>query len=499
MGDEPPVGLFNIPPSPRFGERGPGGEGMSHERSKPVGPLTPRPPLPEAGRGGAVLTWLTVLSFLTGCVTPLAKIHTARDAFAAGDFAAARTTLVDVADAGGRFAAAADLDLAVLELAAGDTASAETRLRRLRDALDDADDGVLDKTAGAIASTASMLSDDTVRGFRAAPHEQVMIRTLLSINSLVAGTGDAEAYAAQAAMKQSAYRRQIDEKPELLDLLPDANPYQPLAFAPYIRGVLRESNHHDYDDAARSYRLVSAITPSFAPAAADLDRATGGKHSRPGHGVVYVIAMIGRGPRLVAATAEKTEAAMRVAGIILSATDNDEATAALPNLVPAQIPVIDLPHVPIATLGVDFENQSLGMTQRLVDVADMARRQTDAAQPMVVGRMLARRAVKYAAVRTASDAVGLDGTAAMLSRWAALNAWTAAESVDTRCWGLLPREIQTMRIELPVGRRVLDLHPVDQAGIVCGPVDRVDVDVVDGRNTYLVVFAPIDRVVAVTR
>ena len=416
-----------------------------------------------------------------------------------GDLTTARQRLTEVAQAGGRFAPAADLDLAVLELAAGDTAAAQTQLRRLRDALQDADDGLLDKTTGGLADAASLLTDDTVRRFRAAPHEQVMIATLLSVTSLVSGSGDAEAYAAQAAVKQAAYRRRLKEKSRLLGLLPDANPYQELAFAPYIRGVIRESNHHDYDDAARSYRLVSRISPTFAPAAADLDRASRGTHSRPGHGVVYLLAMIGRGPRLVAATAEKTEAAMRVAGTILSATDNDQATAALPNLMPAQIPVVDLPAVPIATLGVDFGSQSLGMTQRLVDVAEMARRQTAAAEPLVVGRVLARRAVKFAAVAAASGGLGLDGTAATMSRWVALNAWTATETVDTRCWGLLPREIQTMRIELAAGPRVLDLTPVDQSGSICGPVQRLQVDVADGRNAYVLVHAPVDRVVSVTR
>ncbi len=46
---------LDSPPSPRFGERGLGGEGSSPdpeptERAKQ--PLTPQPPLPEAGRGG---------------------------------------------------------------------------------------------------------------------------------------------------------------------------------------------------------------------------------------------------------------------------------------------------------------------------------------------------------------------------------------------------------------------------------------------------------------
>ena len=41
--------------------------------------------------------------------------------------------------------------------------------------------------------------------------------------------------------------------------------------------------------------VVSAVRPQFAPAAADLARASGGAHSAPGHGVLYVIALVGRG------------------------------------------------------------------------------------------------------------------------------------------------------------------------------------------------------------
>jgi len=31
-------------------------------------------------------------------------------------------------------------------------------------------------------------------------------------------------------------------------------------------------------------------------------------------------------------------------------------------------------------------------------------------------------------------------------------AWEATESADTRCWGLLPDQIQVLRVELPAGR-----------------------------------------------
>ncbi len=271
-----------------------------------------------------------------GCARSLQSIDVGRDAFAAGDLVRARETLAEHADSRNRFSKAASLDLAMVELAAGDAASAESRLRSLRDEFD-----ALPHVAP-IREAASIVTDDTARVFRPAGYEEVMIRAMLSVCSLATDQVDAESYALQATMKQADLAREAEDR----GVLHAADAYQPIAMAPYLRGMLREATHHDYDDAAKAYQLVSSVRPQFAPAQADIQRASGGTHSAPGHGVLYVIACVGRGPVLQETTAPTTSTALSIASAVLNAETNEEETEdgkkvggpVLPNIASVKIP-----------------------------------------------------------------------------------------------------------------------------------------------------------------
>jgi hypothetical protein len=61
--------------------------------------------------------------------------------------------------------------------------------------------------------------------------------------------------------------------------------------------------------------------------------------------------------------------------------------------------------------------------------------------------------------------------------------WEAAESADTRCWGLLPDRIQVLRLELPPGEHVVGLRA--DAGFVPPAENQRSVRIADGRNTYV--------------
>ena len=240
------------------------------------------------------------LILVTGCARPLQTIDDARNAFVAGDLSTARQSLAQLSDSRGRYAEIAALDLAMVELASGDSKAAEKRLRSLRDRFDQL------PSMSPAREAASMVTDDTARRYRPAGYEEVMIRTILAFCSLAGDSSDAESYALQATMKQTELARDAEER----GILDAATIYQPIAVAPYVRGMLREATHHDYDDATKAYQLVSNVQPQFAPAVDDIARASGGVHSAPGHGVLYVIACVGRGPTLEATTAETTSTAL---------------------------------------------------------------------------------------------------------------------------------------------------------------------------------------------
>ncbi len=414
-----------------------------------------------------------------------ARIEQGQRAYFAGDLAGAKKQLEKVAKSRSPLVKTAQLDLAMVEMASGDSASALKRLRTLRDDID----SQLKITP--VSDAASILTDDRTRRYTPAGYEQVMIRSMLSLCSLTTGDGDAESYAMQAQQLQSDLARAAEER----GLKLNQEVYQPLALAPYLRGVLREATHHDYDDALRSYQLVSHLQPWFAPVAMDIERCGGGVHSQPGHGVLYIFACVGRGPVLESVDAEATTAALQIATQVYSLAENQRTM--LPNLASVEVPAVRVPFSPAAAVSADSSGVWLGATQQLVDVAQMAGRQNEAEMPWTVARALVRRVTKEVTVTQATKAIGFDGLGGEVLRFAAVNAWSAAEKADTRCWSLLPREIQVLRAELPVGKHRIGLTVVDANGRPVGGKRVLHVEIRDAENQYITVMAP-DRSVILT-
>ncbi|TWU59744.1 hypothetical protein Poly51_00160 [Rubripirellula tenax] len=440
----------------------------------------------------AKLTFFFAIAGLTGCARSVHSIDHARSAFSSGDLSAADQTLTPLAEKRGGKAVTASLDLAMVELASGDVRAAERRLRGLRDKFDGA------SKSSVVGNAVSMVTDDRARTYHPAGYEEVMIRTMLSLCSLAGDGTDAESYALQATTKQAALLQEAESR----GVLGAGEAYQTLALAPYLRGVLREATHHDFDDAAHAYRLVSEARPQFIPAGEDIARADGGAHSQPGHGVLYVIACVGRGPVLEETTAPTTSTALSIASSVLNAETNEKDTPegkrvdgpVLPNIASVKIPTVVIPPSPVAAIAVRTGGQLLGATQTLTDVGELATRQNEAEMPWTIARAVVRRVTKETTVAKLGDTLGLDGSAGSLFHFAAASAWAGSEKADTRCWGLLPREIQVFRSELPVGRHTVSLQSVGFGGQGIGPPSNESVDIVDGRNTYRIVVAPAERV-----
>lgn len=434
--------------------------------------------------------WLLIAIVLiaitcSGCARSLYSIDTARHAFYTGDLDAARQSLTEISAGGDRFADAAALDLAIVDLAAGDVTEAESRLRELRNRFDARPE------ITPLHEAASLATDDTARTFRPAGYEQVMIRAMLSVCSLAGDQVDAESYALQATTRQSELARRAEQR----GIQEVASVYQPIALAPYLRGMLREATHRDYDDAARAYQLVSTVRPQFKPAEADIARASRGTHSLPGHGVLYVIACVGRGPMLRESVAPTTSAALSIASAVINAETNEQQpddrgqAPVLPNIAEVKVPEVFLPDCQTAAVGLRVNHKLYGATQTLTDVGELAIRQVQAEAPWTIARAVVRRVSKEAAVAKMGDSLGLNGTAGSLFHFAAASTWSGTEHADTRCWGLLPREIQVLRTELPAGRHEIELQALGWAGEEISAPKPQSVEIIDGRNQYLIVVA----------
>ena len=250
--------------------------------------------------------------------------------------------------------------------------------------------------------------------------------------------------------------------------------------------MLREANHLDYDEAARSFARVVSWQPSFTSAATDLERARGGRHSAPGNGVLYVFALVGRGPRKIEAEEIPTSTALLIADRILSATG--EYTLP-PTLAPIKIPVIVVPRNSIGGLSVQVAGQGSGRTQTITDVGKLAVQQHQTMLPHIMARAVARRVIKKAAVYAVKDTLDVAPAASLLLDVAGV-AWEAVESADTRCWGLLPNQIQVLRLEVPAGRHRVELQPIGTGRRPIGLTHSADIVIEDGRTSFALACFP---------
>ena len=444
-----------------------------------------------------LLLLLAALTHLPGCARSVATISSARQAFSVGDLTTASMTLKEAAIDNSRLKETAELDMAIIELAQGDAAAAERRLRAMRDEFDTA------AKMNPVNETAALLTDDNAQQFRPAGYEEVMIRTMLAICSLANDQVDAESYTLQAINRQSKLAAKADKQG-----LDGGKTYQPIAIAPYLRGVLREATHHDYDDASRYYQLASTVQPDFSAAAGDIVRSRSGTHSAKGNGVLYVISCVGRGPILQETDAPTTTATLAIASSVLNSatnqtrdkdghptTDNgnnrtSEDVPALPNIASVKVPEVVIPDSPVANVGLLVDGKPMGKTETLTNVAELAMRQNQAEMPWTIARAIIRRATKEATVASIGNAMGLEGTAGSLFHFATASAWSGIEKADTRCWGLLPREIQVLRTELPAGLHQVNMLPLGyEGGPLSNGVQRA-INISEGRNQYLVVIAP---------
>lgn len=462
-----------------------------------------------------ILVWLVGWTLLTGCSSHVHRLQKPRQQFLAGDLLAAQESLSEQLNKRrSRDRDVLALDLAIVQLCQGQPREAEQVLRHVRDRFDHLEQ------ASIAESFTALMTDDQRHAYAGEDYEKVLVRVFLALSNLMHDGGDVESYclqinekqeqlflAAQAAANSNQAAEGTDESaenaipppsadpnaesaqpPRVAEALPPAVPLhlQPLAVGPYLNGVLKEATHRHYDDAQRAYEQVVQLAPEFTAGPVDLERARFGHHSERGHGALYVIGLIDRGPIKVEQAAVATSEALLIADRVLSAMGPHQIP---PTLAPVKIPVVQVPYPVVSHLAVELAPQQVYATETICDIGQLAVQYDEAARADRIARAVVRRVVKKSAVVVAKDQVAANSAIADLAMTAAGVAWEATESADTRCWGLLPRAIQVRRCELPAGRYQIPLRAVATTGEQ-GPAIPVTVDILDGRNTYVLGYFP---------
>jgi hypothetical protein len=412
----------------------------------------------------------------SGCGTHADRLFGVRTEFLNGNLAAARTNVDKLLEKPKHDEDVLNLDKAMIELVSGRPKESERLLRVVRDDFDHYEQ----KDAVEIAK--SMLTDDNRIAYAGEDHEKVLIRAFLALSNLMQGGVDAEAYSLQIADVQ----QKLIEKAGGLREHPQLEHMQ-VALGPYVRAMIQEETLTNADEVVRNRAMVVSFQPDFRDGKVDLARAEEAASCAPGNGVVYLFALVGAGPTKEEKLEIPTQAAMFVADRIISATAKQNVP---PTLAPIRVPVVVRRINRIDHLDVKVDDQPAGATATLVDVGQLAEAHFSAKAPEIIGRAVARRALKKAVIYGVKEGVqanrspGID----LLLNVAGV-AWEATEAPDTRCWGLLPDKIQVLRVELPAGRHTLGMTPADHISRFGNPA-LADVEVQDGRNTYVLVNFP---------
>lgn len=424
---------------------------------------------------------LVLGGFSLGCATHADVLMPVRTAYHSGRLDEAKQKIDQALPKNSRDADVLRLDQATILLTEGQPEAAEKLLREVRDRFDHLEQKSL--AEGALA----LLTDDQRLAYSGEDYEKVLIRAFLALANLLGNGEDAGAYALQVSAKQ----QQIIDASRSGDDNPKKN-YKQVPFGDYLHAALREQTHQNYDDAARSLERVCHWAPEFQAGRRDLERVREGKHSAKGNGVVYVFTLVGRGPYKDEEWAIPTTAALLVADRILSAAGKRSLP---PTVAPIKVPRVVVPPSDVQSVKVTVEGRDLGQTETLTDVGRLALEQAEAERPLVIGRAVARRAAKKAVVFGVKEVLQTqknDVVNLLLDVTGVI--WEGLESADTRCWGVLPAQIQVLRLELPAGTHTLALQPVGVSGVPLGPIESARIAVEDGRNAYVLASFPTSRI-----
>ena len=452
-----------------------------------------------------VLLLTAVFCFIVGCASFGERTIKIRNEFANGDLEKANAEI----DKALKRKKQSDGDLlklnrAVIALSSGKPREAEILLREVRDRFDQHD---REREKRVAQKALSMVTDDNAVAYAGEDYEKVLIRVFLALSNLMYDGTDAPAYALQVGHKQSEIIQKgivQDPKDSQKKVNPKANSYRQVAIGQFLIGAMQEATFRNHDDVIKAYEAVNTWEPGFTQGRQDLERARRGVHAQPGNGVVYVFALVGSGPYKEQRNCEVLQEAQIWTTLFITLLSNRPT---LPDFAPVMIPCIVRPRDAVSALSVSIGGQWNAHTETLTDIGRMAEEQFEAIQPQIIGRAVARRTLKKGILYGTKEVLDTDPWVGLAMDVGAM-IWESMETADTRCWNLLPAEIQVTRLEVPAGEHQLTLQPLSRVyslsrrGYIAsersariGSAQSKTIRVEPGRNTYVLANYPGDELV----
>lgn len=425
-----------------------------------------------------------------------------------------------------------DLDLAMLDLAVGQPAAAETLFRQKRESLS----FLSQKDFG--EQTASILTDSRAIAWSGRDFERSMLLNMAMLSSMVSDGQDSFAYSLQftkaaadrreliaaALQKKQKDGKQTDSKladSKLAEQFPPdaaddttgiarvsyssentvvaitASPVdQPLAFGAWLTALVQSETPSRAVETEQALADVNFWNPAFADSPGEKTLTTGlGVRSRKGHGTLAVIALCGHAPQWTAERVEPTSTALLIADRILSATGKYTLPPTISSVKiarPCSTPSLRKTDWIRSDVTANSGNSPQKLSfHRLVDLHAVAEASYNASRDDEIAAAIVRRITKKGvvfALKTASDIHR--NTLVDLGVNAAGVAWEALEKPDTRSWRTLPGAIDVATVELPAEPHTLSLASTSFSGRYPEPPRKININIEDGRNTWIVVMIP---------
>ncbi len=444
--------------------------------------------------GHVVTVALFLFPFLAGCVSHRKMVEQARGQYWHGNFVEAESNLAQARKRPKKDTEVLKLDQAMVHFSQGELAESATLLRDVRDHLDQP------PFANGAQKATSYLTDDNTRPYVGEDHEKILVRVMLTLIDLVQQQGDAVAYAHQvgesieellASREPNAPLPNDPAAETSVDANSTANSVtmptdivkEELAIAPLLRALIRKSSRMNQDDVLRNLKVATEWRSTSPFLMQELLACAEHRDIAPGHGSVYLIIFVGRGPVKQSVTEPVTSQALLVADQLLSAVGEYSLP---PTIAPVKIAAM-VPSVSnVDGLQVSTGGQVVGNTETIADLNRLAVARHQELLPQIIARAVVRRVVKKSMVVATKSHTNVQSELVSTAYNLAGVLWEASEQADLRCWSLLPGQIQILRVDLPAGVHRFVLYPTWHGQLTRAKPLEGNVEIVDGQATFAV-------------
>ena len=439
---------------------------------------------------GTLILWL----LQAGCVSHRKMVEQAREQYWHGNLAEAESNLAQARKRPKKDTEVLKLDQAMVHFSQGELAESATLLREVRDQFD------RPPIAATTQKATSYLTDDNSRPYVGEDHEKILIRVLLTMIDLVEQHGDAVAYAHQMgesieellASREPNTTPAVDTKGTLATEAGESvQPIHPpvdvvkeeLAIAPLLRALVRKSSRMNQDDVLRNLKVATEWRSNSPFLMQELLASAEHQDIAPGHGSVYLIMLVGRGPVKQSVSEPVTSQSVLIADQLLSSVGKYSLP---PTIAPVKIAAVVPSLSNVDGMQVSIGGQVVGNTETIADLNRLAVARHQELLPQIIARAVVRRVVKKSVVVATKSQTNVQSELVSTAYNLAGVLWEASEQADLRCWSLLPGQIQILRVDLPAGVHRLVLYPTWHGQLARAKPLESNVSVKDGQTTFAI-------------